>query len=109
MAEFLRASVVAAAVREEVGAYRERRYPPLTTLGLFLGQALSADGACQDAVARNMSERCARAQSACSLNSGPYCKARQRLPLNLVSRLGSEMSAAEKRGRARVVLNDLLP
>ena len=36
-------------VEEEVGAVRERIYPPLTTLGLFIGQALSPDGACQDA------------------------------------------------------------
>ena len=36
-------------VVEEVGAFRERIYPPLTTLGLFSGQALSLDGACQEA------------------------------------------------------------
>ncbi|MBK7565730.1 MAG: hypothetical protein IPI21_16425 [Propionivibrio sp.] len=55
-------------VDEEVGAFRERIYPPLTTLGLFVGQALSSDGACQDAVARRVSERTARRQAACSLN-----------------------------------------
>ena len=49
---------------EEVGAFRERIYPPLTTLGLFVGQALSPDGACQDAVARRVSERTARGQAA---------------------------------------------
>ncbi len=74
-------------VDEEVGAFRERIYPPLTTLGLFVGQALSSDGACQDAVARRVSERTARSQAACSLNSGPYCKARQRLPLGLIRKL----------------------
>lgn len=79
-------------VLEEVGPFRERIYPPLTTLGLFLGQALAQDGACQDAVARRLSERVARKETACSLNSGPYCKARQRLPLGLVRRL-AQMSA----------------
>lgn len=74
-------------VAEEVGAFRERIYPPLTTLGLFVGQALSPDGACQDAVARRVSERTARGQAVCSLNSGPYCKARQRLPLGLIHKL----------------------
>ena len=74
-------------VAEEVGAFRERIYPPLTTLGLFVGQALSPDGACQDAVARRVSERTARGQAVCSLNSGPYCKARQRLPLGLIRKL----------------------
>jgi hypothetical protein len=74
-------------VAEEVGPFRERIYAPLTTLGLFVGQALSPDGACQDAVARCLSERTARGQGACSLNTGPYCKARQRLPLALIERL----------------------
>jgi hypothetical protein len=74
-------------VAEEVGSFRERLYPPLTTLGLFMGQALSQDGACQDAVSRRLSERMARGESACSLNSGPYCKARQRLPLRLIDQL----------------------
>ena len=83
----LPSALVMQAVREEVGAYRERVYPPLTTLGLFIGQALSPDGACQDAVARNLAERTARSRPACSLSSGPYCKARQRLPLGLIARL----------------------
>lgn len=30
-------------------------------------------------------------QSPCSLNNGPYCKARTRLALNLVERLGREV------------------
>ncbi len=72
---------------EKVGAYRERIYPPLTTLGMFIGQALSQDQACQDALSRRLSERVARGESACRLNSGPYCKGRQRLPLELIHRL----------------------
>lgn len=91
MQEMLKAEMVAEALNAEVGAYRDRVYPPLTTLGLFIGQALSADGACQDAVARHLSARCARAAGACSLNTGPYCKARQRLPLGLIERLGAAL------------------
>lgn len=78
---------VAQIVREEAGNWRERTYPPLTTLSLFIGQALSPDGACQDAVARHLSERTARGETPCSLSSGPYCKARQRLPQGLIDRL----------------------
>lgn len=85
--ELLSSDVVCAIVDEEVGAYRERVYPPLTTLGLFIGQALSADGACQDAVARHLSERTAQGEYPCSLSNGPYCKARSRLPLSLIRRL----------------------
>lgn len=80
-------SILTSLMTEEVGRYRKRIYAPLTTLSLFLGQALSPDGACQDAVARCLSERTARGLSGCSLNTGPYCKARQRLPLPLISRL----------------------
>lgn len=88
MGEVLSADVVATVLEEEVGAFRERLYPPMTTLGLFIGQALSPDGACQDAVARHLSERRALGEAGCSLSTGPYCKARQRLPLGLISRLG---------------------
>ena len=69
-------------VDKEVGAYRERISPSLTTLGLCIGQALSADGACQDAVARHQSKRSAQGARPCSLHSRPYCKARHRLPLS---------------------------
>ncbi|MCS6303654.1 MAG: IS4 family transposase [Nitrospira sp.] len=74
-------------VEEEVGVFRERVYPPLTTLGLFIGQALSADGGCQEAVARHHAERTAQGEDPCSISSGPYCKARQRLPLSRIERL----------------------
>lgn len=90
-------SVLSTALAEEVGEYRQRIYPPLTTLGMFIGQALSADGACQDAVARVLSERRARGEAGCSLNTGPYCKARQRLPLSLIERLGVEVGEALER------------
>ena len=36
--ELLPSDMVRAIVAEEVGAYRERVYPPLTTLGLFIGR-----------------------------------------------------------------------
>jgi len=75
------------AVQQYAGEYRDRVYPPLRTLALFMGQALSQDGACQDAVARHVSERSGRGQAPCSLSTGPYCKARARLPTQLVVRL----------------------
>lgn len=74
-------------VREEVGTYRERVYGPLRTVMLFIEQVMSADHSCQDAVARGVSQQVGLDQAASSLNTGPYCKARQRLPLGLVQRL----------------------
>ena len=108
--ELLPVETVSRMVEEEVGPHRERIYPPLTTLGLFIGQALSSDGACQDAVARHLSERIAQGAAPCSLSSGPYCKARQRLPLSLIERLSTAVgerleavSAAAWKWRGRAV------
>jgi len=75
------------AVQSYAGDYRDRVYAPLTTLALFMSQALSQDGACQDAVARHVSERSGRGMVPCSLSTGPYCKARARLPMQLVVHL----------------------
>jgi Transposase DDE domain len=84
---------LASIVNAKAGAYRERLYPPLTTLGLFIEQSLSADGSCQDAVARHLSACNARETSPCSLNTGPYCKARQRLPFALIEQLHMTIGA----------------
>jgi hypothetical protein len=80
---------VAAVVSELVEPYRERIYPPLHTLRLFVGQVLSADRACQDVVGRRLSERIAQGQSVSALNTGSYCDARQRLPVTLPMTLGA--------------------
>lgn len=77
-------------VEEEAGDYRVRIYGPMQTLSLFIEQVLGADQSCQDAVARGLSQRVALEQPPCSLNNGPYCRARARLALNLVERLGRE-------------------
>jgi hypothetical protein len=80
-------------VAEECATYRERIYGPLQTLMRFIEQVLSADASCQDAVARGLSQRVGLGQAPCSLNSGPYCKARGRLALKLIERLGREVGA----------------
>ena len=74
---------IAAVVAELVAPHRERIYPPLDTLRLFVGQVLSSDGACQDVVGRRLSERVAQGQSPSALNTSAYCEARQRLPTTL--------------------------
>ena len=67
------------------GPWRERFYAPLVALRLFMEQVLHADHACQDVVVRYASERAAQGEAKVSLSTGPYCKARQRLPLGLVT------------------------
>ncbi len=50
--------------------HRERLHPPTVTLSMFMRQTLEADGL-----------------SACSVRTGAYCKARQRLPVEMVTAL----------------------
>ncbi len=80
---------ISAFANELVEPHRERIYPPLDTLRLFVGQVLSADRACQDVVGRRLSERVAHGQSVSALNTGSYCDARQRLPTILPVTLGN--------------------
>ena len=80
---------MATVASELLKPYRERIYPPLETLRLFVGQVLSADRACQDVVGRRLSERIAQGQSESALNTGSYCDARRRLPVALPMTLGA--------------------
>ena len=56
-------------------------FSPLITLQAFIFQVLSDDSSCQQAVAGVLVDRLSQGQSANTINTGPYCKARQRLPL----------------------------
>lgn len=89
----LTAQVLKAWVIEETGRWRERLYSPLTTVVMFIEQVLGADHSCQDAVAQGLSSRVALGKAPCSLNTGPYCRARLRLALSLIERLGHEVGA----------------
>lgn len=67
--------------------YRERKYPPTVTLAMFLGQVLSADGSCQNAVNEAMVSRLLSGVEPGSANTGSYSDARKRLPGELVQEL----------------------
>ncbi len=67
--------------------HRERLYPPTLALSMFMGQVLSEDGSCQKAVGSWAAQRAAEGLSVRSVNTGAYCKARQRLPVEMVSTL----------------------
>jgi len=79
-------------IREHCDDHRNRIYPPLTTVGLFLEQVLGADHSCQDVVARGLSNRVAQGYSESSLDTGAYCKARQRLKSALLPALSKALS-----------------
>ena len=67
--------------------HRERRFPPTETLSMFLAQALSTDRSCQKAVDEAAIKRLAAGLAPCSTHTGAYCRARRRLPLEMVNAL----------------------
>ena len=74
-------------IQEEAGRFRDRVYSPVVTLTTFLSQILSADHCCREAVSKVIAARIAQGQDICSFNTGPYCKARQRLSRKFLIRL----------------------
>jgi len=68
-------------------AHRERLFPPTETLSMFLAQALNPDRSCQNIVNDATVKRLTSGLPRCSINTGAYRKARQRLPLTLLSTL----------------------
>ena len=74
-------------VEAELPEHRERLYPPTVTLSLYIAQALSSDGSCQNAVNSYAVGRVVNGLEACSTGTGAYCKARQHLPQAMVSTL----------------------
>ena len=75
-------------------AWNERIYTPLVTLWIFLGQVLSADHSCRDAVARFIAHRISRGESPCSSQTGAYCQARKRLPEKFFSCIARQVGRA---------------
>ena len=67
--------------------HRERLFPPTETLAMFVAQALSADRSCQHVVNQAAVQRLVTGLPTCSTHTGGYCRARQRLPVEMVSRL----------------------
>lgn len=67
--------------------HRDRLFPPTETLSMFLAQALSADRSCQKAVNDTAVKRLAGGLPPCRTHTGAYCRARQRLPVEMISTL----------------------
>jgi hypothetical protein len=78
--DILTETVLAQALTALGADWLDRIFSPLVTLGVFLGQVLSADHSCRAAVARLIAHRLARGQRPCSAATGAYCQARKRLP-----------------------------
>lgn len=68
-------------------SFRRRFYTPFNTLWIFIGQVLSSDHSCRDAVAQFISRQSYQGVTTCSYATGAYCTARKRLPVELITRL----------------------
>ncbi len=77
--------------------FRNRVYSPLTTLFLFIQQVFNPDKSCRNAVAGHLATQAVKGEKINSSNTGPYCKARQRLPEAAVQSLVKEVGIATER------------
>ena len=67
--------------------HRERLFPPTEVLSMYLAQAMSADRSCQRVVNESAMKRLSGGLPCCSTHTGAYCRARERLPVEMVSGL----------------------
>jgi len=72
---------------ESLPKHRKRLYPPLATLSMFLTQTLNPDSSCQNIVNIAAIDRTGAGLPPGSILTGGYCRARQRLPIKMVSSL----------------------
>ena len=70
--------------------HREREYPPTVALSMFLKQALSQDRSCQRAVNGWIAQCVAEGLPPPSARTGGYCRARLRVPVQMVTALTRE-------------------
>ncbi len=75
--------------------FRDRIYTPVKTVFMFIKQVLSTDKSCKNAVAQLIAEQAVMDEPLMSENTGPYVKARQRLPEAVVKLLVKEVSKIE--------------
>ncbi len=93
-ADVLPAERVEAALRAAGATWRDCVYTPALTLWAFLGQVVNPDGSCRAAVARVLAWLVARGAPPCAPKTGPYCKARARLPESLFVQLARQTGEA---------------
>lgn len=90
----LTAPELLAVVESQLPEHRERWYPPTVTLSMFLGQVMSADGSCQQAVNEAIVHRLLNGMKISSANTGGYCNARLRLPQAMVQAVARHIGAS---------------
>ena len=74
-------------VEDLLPPHRERLFPPTETLSMFLSQVVSEDRSCQNIVNQSAVTRLLGKLPLCSTATGGYCKARYRLPIEMVQQI----------------------
>jgi len=85
----------------ECREFRDRVYTPIKTVFVFIKQVLNTDKSCKKAVAGVAVEQISAGEKPVSSNTGPYCKARQRLPEETVHELEKEIGSAPLKNAPR--------
>jgi hypothetical protein len=99
-AEILDAGMVEEALAAEGVSYNRSIYTPCVTLWTFLSQVLDPDHSCRAAVARVIVWLAIHGRGPCSEQTGTYCDARLRLPLEVIVRLVRRTGREIERGAA---------
>ena len=86
-ADLLPADLLQKLLAEQDIEWRERDYPPLITLAVFLSQCQDADPSLRQAVARRSAQQAVQDERQSSSNTGAYSRARKRLPENIIADL----------------------
>jgi hypothetical protein len=103
--QLLPAGLVQEALMRSSLVFRDCFYTPLVTLWTFLCQVLCPDASCRAAVAHLLAHLAGQGQGGGTSDTGPYCKARERLPESLVADLARTTGANLQRRRpARATL-----
>jgi len=79
---------------ENCREFRDRIYTPWNTLLMFIKQVISSDKSCKNIVTETIVNYLADGKEAPSNNTGPYVKARERLPEVTIRDLVSNVGAA---------------
>jgi hypothetical protein len=87
-------------LKEEGGSWKAILYTPWVTFWAFFWQRLSADRSCRSALKRLAAWMALRGRQLDDQDTGPYCKARARLPESALHRLMCQLGAQTHQGAA---------
>src|ERR1039457_2923973 len=85
--DLLPADLLQKLLAEQDIEWRERDYPPLITLAVFLSQCQDADPCLRQAVTRRIAQQVVQGERQSSSNTGVYSRARKRLPEKILADL----------------------